>query len=279
MEGAARGTLELGKGKNCIVSSNCLPQLTEATVHIWTWRLDVERDAVSELESELSESECRRVRRYASHRIARRFIVRRGMLRRVLGLYLHLLPHQVQLFYNAHGKPLLADDISLPLQFNMSDSGELAALAVGTGQPLGIDIEQLRPLPDWDALAINFFSESELNQLSQAAATSRTEVFFRLWTRREAISKAEGVGLRQLSAQLLLNDQDERSPPAATSESIPRLQDNIVHELTMPDGYVGALAIQQEIAQISYIDCVASAGSLQGKWMADSKLASGRSHS
>lgn len=271
MEGSARGTLVLGKGKNCIVSSNCLPQLTEATVHIWTWKLDVERDALSELESKLSESECRRVRRYASHRIARRFIVRRGMLRRVLGCYLHLPPHQVQLFYNAHGKPLLAPVILPRLQFNISDSGELAALAVGTGQPLGIDIEQLRPLPDWDALAVNVFSEPELNQLSQAAAAARTDVFFRLWTRREAIAKAEGVGLRQISAQLLLNDQDERSPPVATSESIPRLQDNIVHELTMPDGYVGALAIQQEITQISYIDCAASAGSLQGQWMVDSK--------
>ena len=264
MEGSARGTLDLDKGKNCIVSSDCLPQSTEAGVHIWTWNLAVARDALSELESELSESECRRVRRYASHRIARRFIVRRGMLRRVLGLYLHLPPHQVELLYNAHGKPLLADDISTPLQFNMSDSGELAALAVGTGQPLGIDIEQLRPLPDWDALAINVFSESELNQLSQAAATSRTEVFFRLWTRREAISKAEGVGLRQLSAQLLVDDLEERSPPVSSSETVPRLQDNIVHELILPDGYVGALVTHQKRIEISYINWAASAGSLLG---------------
>ena len=262
MEGSARGTLDLGKGKNCIVSSNRLPQLTEASVHIWTWNLDVDRDALSELESELSQSEWRRVRRYAAHRIARRFIVRRGMLRRVLGLYLNLQPHQVQFSYNAHGKPLLAPDISPPLQFNISDSGELAALAVGTGQPLGIDIEQLRPLPDWNALAINVFSEPELNQLRQAAASTRTDVFFRLWTRREAIAKVEGVGLRQISAQLLLDDLEERSPHVSASESIPRLQDNILHELILPDGYVGALVTHQKKIEISYMKCAASAGSL-----------------
>ena len=271
MEGSARGILDLGKGKNCIVSSNRLPQLNEASVHIWTWTLEVDRDALSELESELSQSECRRVRRYASHRFARRFVVRRGMLRRVLGLYLHLPPHQLQFSYNAHGKPLLAPDFSPPLQFNMSDSSELAALAVGTGQPLGIDIEQLRPLPDRDALAINVFSEPELNQLSQAAASSRTDVFFRLWTRREAIAKAEGVGLRQISAQLLLDDLEERSSPVSASESIPRLQDNILHELILPDGYVGALVTHQKITEISYMNRAVSAGSLLGKWMADSK--------
>ena len=276
MERTARGTLTQNDRKHCIVSSGRLPLLTEESVHIWTWKQEVVWDALSHLERELSPDEWRRVRRCSSNRIARRFIVRRGMLRRILGLYLNLPPHQVELIYNAHGKPFVGPDCSPPVQFNMSDSGELVALAVGAGSPLGIDIERLSPISDHDALAFSILSEPELKQLNQAVASMRTDVFFRLWTRREAIAKAEGTGLRQNSAAILLDASEKRPSPVSGSASLARLKDTKLYELILPDGYVGVLATKGKTVDIGYIDCLTSEDSLLGRWMTDSKGASGR---
>ena len=271
MERSARSTLTQSDGKHCIVSTGRLPLPTEESVHIWTWKQDVNRDALSRLEPELSQDEWRRVRRFASDRIARRFIVRRGMLRRILGLYLKLLPRQVKLFYNDHGKPLLAANCSTPLQFSLSDSGALVALAVGSGHPLGIDIEQLRPLPDRFALAESHLTVPELEQFLESDTSTRNIIFFRSWTRREAISKAEGGGLGPIAAPFLLRDSEEHSPPATGSASFPRSQDTKLHNLILPDGWVGTLATHRTIGEIEYIDCAASGSSLVGKWMTGSK--------
>ncbi len=266
MERSARSTLMQSDGKHCIVSTGRSLLPTEESVHIWTWKQEVDRDALSHLEHELSQDEWRRVRRYASDRIARRFIVRRGMLRRILGLYLKLLPRQVKLFYNDHGKPLLAANCSTPLQFNLSDSGALVALAVGSGHPLGIDIEQLRPLPDRFALEESHLTMAELKQLLESDIPMRKIIFFRSWTRREAISKAEGGGLVPIAAPFLLRDSEGHSPPATGSASFPRLQDTRLHDLILPDGWVGTLATHRTIGEIEYIDCAASGSSLVGKW-------------
>ncbi len=266
MERSARNTLTQSDGKHRIVSTDRLPLLTDESVHIWTWNQEVDRDALSRLEPELSQDEWRRVRRYASNRVARRFIVRRGMLRRILGLYLKLLPRQVEFFYNDHGKPLLAANCSTPLQFNLSDSGPLVALAVGSGHPLGIDIEQLRPRPDLLALAESRLTAPELEQFLKSDISTRDVVIFRSWTRREAISKAEGGGLGPIAAPFLLRDSEGHSPPATGSASFPRLQDTRLHDLILPDGWVGTLATHRTIGEFEYIDCAASGSSLVGKW-------------
>lgn len=271
MERSARGILTSSDWYGRIVSTGRLPLLTEEGVHIWTWEQEVDRDALSRLERELSQDEWRRVRRYSSSRNAHRFIVRRGMLRRILGLYLKLPPRQVELLYNDHGKPLLASYCSPPLQFNLSDSGELVALAVGSGHPLGIDIEQLRPLPDRVALAETHLTVPELEQFLESGISTLNNVCFRSWTRREAISKAEGGGLGPITAPFLLRDSNGHSPPATGSASFPRLQDTRLHDLILPDGWVGTLATHRKIGKFEYIDCAASGSSPVGKWMTGSK--------
>ncbi len=271
MERSARGTLTSSEWYGRIVSSGRLPLLTEEGVHIWTWEQEVDRDALSQLERELSQDDWRRVRRYASNRISRRFIVRRGMLRRILGLYLKLPPRQVELFYNDHGKPLLAANCSPPLQFSLSDSGALVALAVGSGHPLGIDIEQLRPLPDRFALAESHLTAPELEQFLESDISTRNIIFFRSWTRREAISKAEGRGLGPRTAPFLLRDSDGHSPPATGSASFPRSQDTRLHDLILPDGWVGTLAAHRKISKIEYLYCAASGSSLVVNLMTGSK--------
>ena len=78
--------------------------------------------------------------------------------------------------------------------FNLSHSGDLAALAISQTGPVGIDIEAIRPVEALD-LAGRFFAVAEQAALIALPEGERLAGFFRLWTAKEAIVKAIGCGL------------------------------------------------------------------------------------
>ena len=87
------------------------------------------------------------------------------------------------------GKPYFADD-SLPF-FNISHAGGMVALAVSDTE-VGIDIQDKRKTREID-MAERFFSERE----SRAVREDETgDVFYRLWSRKEALGKCTGEGVR-----------------------------------------------------------------------------------
>ncbi len=127
------------------------------------------------------------------------------------------------LYSGAHGKPQLYG-----CELNLSHSGDYVLCAVSDGGPVGIDVEQLRPL-DVDELR-RFFSAAQWQSIV-AAAEPRRELF-RLWTLLESVLKADGSGL---------------STPAATIEldgSIARLHGALwhLHPLDVDAGYCAHLA-------------------------------------
>lgn len=89
-------------------------------------------------------------------------------LRKVLARYLDEDPSEIELREGTHGKPALAD-LSSPLRFNLSHSGDLALVAVTQGREVGVDIQKIKPRRDL--------------------------AFYKAWTRREAIVKCAGTGL------------------------------------------------------------------------------------
>ncbi|MBK5929299.1 4'-phosphopantetheinyl transferase family protein [Halochromatium salexigens] len=91
-----------------------------------------------------------------------------------------------------HGKPYHADDATL--HFNLSHSGVHVALAVGPA-PVGVDVEQIRPTRDWEAIAQRFFAADEQRWLARFADGERQARFFELWSRKESLLKATGDGL------------------------------------------------------------------------------------
>jgi 4'-phosphopantetheinyl transferase len=81
-----------------------------------------------------------------------------------------------------HGKPTLPGGPG----FSFTHAGDLVGLAVHDG-PVGLDVEQQRPLPDLAAMAGHACSPAE--------SVADEPAFFRLWTRKEALLKATGDGL------------------------------------------------------------------------------------
>jgi 4'-phosphopantetheinyl transferase len=128
-----------------------------------------------------------------------RFLAAHGALRLVLANYVAGDPIGLILSADERGKPFLADRRStIDVQFNLSHSGGLALIAVAAGRRVGVDIEQLRTLPDLDGMAARVCSAAERAALSALAGEQRESAFFAMWTRKEALAKATGEGIRAI---------------------------------------------------------------------------------
>lgn len=102
------------------------------------------------------------------------------------------------------GRPYLE---GRPLEFNLSHSGSRAVILLGRGShfldALGVDIEHLDRKVEREALARRFFTSDEC-----VFAASDPRNFFQIWTRKEAVLKTNGVGLRvPLNSFQVLSDQ------------------------------------------------------------------------
>lgn len=230
----------------------CLPQLNEAVLHVWIINLNVNREAVALQEAVLSAEEWKRVRRYTSSLAARRFIVRRGLLRRILGKYLDHPPEEVRFVYNAYGKPFLAPENCSDLQFSLSDSGELAVLAVGLKDPLGIDIERLQTEEDYGGTCLFASPTEDADHCDGTACPTDRLRRVRAWTRREAVAKANGVGLQMLTGQFETDGLTEYTPCDSAANGAHIGRGISVFALTLPAGYVGALAARSRTPEIGY---------------------------
>lgn len=130
-----------------------------------------------------------RAQRYLSWKARRSLVASQWALREVLK---HLRIPQSELIVCPKGRPFLG---SLELEFNLSHSESRAVILFGKGDPLreclGVDIEWLERSVEKAALAKRFFTDSE-----HLYSQEHPDNFFRIWTRKEAVLKSNGTGLR-----------------------------------------------------------------------------------
>lgn len=157
------------------------------------WTVDVDAVDAERLHPLLSADDAARAERLSPGPARRRFVAARGTLRAGLGELSGLEPASLLLTAGAHGKPELADGGRI--RFNVSHSGRLALVAVALGREVGVDVERVRPRSRLDAIARRCFSAAERRALAEGAEGDRLELFYRLWTAREAFVKATGRGL------------------------------------------------------------------------------------
>lgn len=168
-------------------------QLGQNLIRVWVVQLD-DHDPVPLL-GLLSEDERKRAARLAVPQARRRFVVARGLLRRILSSVLDGEPSRLVFVYGTRGKPSLDASQSRGLHFNLAHSEGLALYALAWGREVGVDLERLRPLPDAAALAAKFFAPEEQAALQALPPAARHEGFFRIWARKEAFVKARGEGI------------------------------------------------------------------------------------
>lgn len=156
----------------------------------------------------LNDHERGRADRFLRSQDRDRFLASHAALRIILGGILGASPESLAFAISPTGRPSLAGWDAVPLDFNLSHSGDHALVAVSTTTRIGVDIEAHRPLPDALRIAHAHFHRREVVAL-EAAGPSREAAFFAIWTAKEAVVKATGAGLsRPLSSFAVA------SPPA-----------------------------------------------------------------
>lgn len=167
---------------------NPLGQLRPIPTHldalVWHATLTPDIESAPFLEV-LSEDEHARLNRYGDKQMARRFLFRRGLLRYLLAGQTGREPKQIQLREGPHGKP--TTDL---LSFSVSSSEDETLFAISFTGQVGVDVETIREFA-YESLVKQFFTEREQMRID---AKGKDE-FFRLWARKEAVVKAQGVGI------------------------------------------------------------------------------------
>jgi len=176
-------------------------------------------------------------------------------IRTLLADYVGCVPRRLEIDRVA-GRPALGVAMGSDLSFNLAHSQDLGVLAVTRDARVGVDVERLRSGLSVDALAQRFFAASEADAIAALPKSDRTSAFFRTWVRKEAYLKAvdAGVGvpagLRRFAVSVTASDalirSTELEPGGVSAFSL--------YDLDVPDGYVGALAVEGTGHRIRYFD-------------------------
>lgn len=160
-------------------------------VKLWWTSVQESAPLVESLQSLLDEDELQRAVRFRVEAARRRFVTARAMLRLVLARSTGIPPEQLAFAFGKHGKPRLATGRPC---FNLAHSGDTAVVAVA-GEPVGVDVEELRALPNGRRLADRICTPTELDTLGSLPEAERDSALLRLWTCKEAVLKTLGSGI------------------------------------------------------------------------------------
>ena len=173
----------------------CRVTLPAPDIEAWLMPLDAHADQIKQFCALLSRDEQARAERFHFARDRRRYTVARGVLRVLLGNHLDLAPAAIEFQYANYGKPQVTA-AATPIHFNVSHSSDMALYAISRSCVPGVDIEHLNRDVEVEALAQRFFSPRERAELQSIPAIDRKCAFLAAWTRKEAIVKSTGDGLR-----------------------------------------------------------------------------------
>ena len=154
-------------------------------VHVWRVPLDRESSLPP------TPGESARASRFRFERQRLQYLRSHAALRAILARYTGA---RLDFAVAEAGKPYLP--AAPEVKFNLAHSHDMALVGVAHEVEVGVDVEWIRPLSDYAALAERFFPPSE------AAGIVDQLDFFTRWTRIEAALKARGVGIYAAGIEL-----------------------------------------------------------------------------
>lgn len=218
--------------------------LPASMIDLWPLALTGEDAEYGRCLEWLDQQERERAARFLRRQDRERYVLAHGGLRFILGLYLGLAPARIEFSSTSTGKPTLAGlrPEQAALTFNLSHAHGNAMIAIAQGREVGVDLEMIREDVEVLKLAERFFSDREQLHVRSTAPESRSKEFFHYWVAKEAVLKAEGVGLASLQAcEIDWSSGSDRDgvPVRLAGHSQPHW---IVRTLDCGPGWVGAVA-------------------------------------
>lgn len=149
---------------------------------------------IGALEALLSGAERHRAGSMHHHR-RREFVAGRALARALLSELLAISPAEVGITLGRWGRPQLAPEHGSRVSFSLAHAGGHVAAALSFAGSVGADVEPIRP-PPGGAVAWSCTAE-ERQLLRETPVAARDEAFLHLWTVKEALVKAVGLGMRR----------------------------------------------------------------------------------
>ena len=208
------------------------------------WLVDVAADAgaLSEAALALSSDEIDRASQFRRAEDRARFVRTRSVLRRLLGAATGRAAQSLAFSLGPFGKPILVGR-DVP-HFNVSHSGALALIGISPRRPIGVDIELIGNVIGELDLAGTFFCDAEHHFLKALEGAARLEAFYAIWTCKEAVLKAFGVGitayLKDFSVRLRPGGIDLVPEPDCFAPGLAAVR---AGTLEASDGYAAAYAL------------------------------------
>lgn len=164
-----------------------------AGVHVWWRELDASDRIEPGLATLLSPAERARTERFGTPLLRARYVAGRATLRLLLGRFLGMDAADVPLARGRRGRPYV--ELAGAPDFNVSHTRDAAIVALSTRGPVGVDLERADRTVDAARLARKFATGRERARMSALGDDDARRRFLRLWTCKEAMSKATGDGL------------------------------------------------------------------------------------
>ncbi|MCJ2132428.1 4'-phosphopantetheinyl transferase family protein [Methylobacterium sp. E-045] len=211
-----------------------------APVTVWDVDLTQAIDHRATCRDLLSDDERARASRFVRDVDRWRFEASHAALRLVLGLRCGSDPRALVFGATPSGKPHLVGEQAGSCRFSLSHSGSRALIGLSSSAEIGVDVEEMRPMPDLLRIAQAHFAPREIAALETLAPRDLTVAFFACWTRKEAVAKATGQGLSLRLDSFAVSVTPERAELLAIPEGTAAWS---LHALPTAPDHLAAIAI------------------------------------
>jgi 4'-phosphopantetheinyl transferase len=142
----------------------------------------------------LDDGERARAARFAFDEDRQSYVAAHALLRLELSRRAGLPARDWRFAATKLGKPFLLDP-PRDLRFSLSHTRGMVVVAVAEGADIGVDVEPSDRRAESMKVAQRFFAPEEVALLAAVEGETRRDLFFAIWTLKEAVVKATGQGL------------------------------------------------------------------------------------
>ena len=173
-----------------------MPPLEADMLQVWRLTLSSDRELFQTRRAVLSNEEMRRSDRLRKGRVQNQFVMGRWFLRTLLGKTLGLIPREVTIEMGAQGKLFTQAVGERSVSFNVAHSKDTILVALCQQGAIGVDLEDHDATVEAMGVAEAVFHPKEVARLAAYGNDrERLRAFYRCWTQKEAVAKADGRGM------------------------------------------------------------------------------------
>lgn len=165
-------------------------------------------------------------------------------LRQILSSYTEQNPQDIQFIHNQYGKPFLQGANDLVFNLSHTQSAIVCAVLHHENALLGVDVEQIRSIPDLPSLCEYAFHPQEAQRVLALDSSQQQDTFYTYWTLKEAYIKAIGMGLSKSLQSFYFQQDTAQQWQVITSPEADSLNTWHIWSMFLGANYKVALAIQ-----------------------------------